>query len=175
MRQSGATPFLRGGSSASNVVDAYNASLTRTTPTALSTARDSLAGASAGDYALFGGGYANNSISDVVDAYNASLTRTTPTALSAARQNLAGASVGDYTLFAGGYASDNSSAVDAYCENGNYVLSINVPAVSIYFINGVTSAEVFTLTGDTVYAESADAFSGYIKHGFTISGLISPH
>ena len=57
--------------SSSNVVDAYNASLTRSTPTALSTARYQLAATTVGDYALFGGGTTGNS-SSVVDAYTAS-------------------------------------------------------------------------------------------------------
>ena len=53
-----------------STVDAYNTSLTRSTPAALSTARDLLAGASVGEYALFAGGYNGNSIySSTVDAY----------------------------------------------------------------------------------------------------------
>ena len=85
------------------------------TATALSVARRYLAGASVGNYALFGGGYAG-SYTDVVDAYNTSLTRSTPTALSVARYSLAGASVGDYALFGGGYTSSYSASavVDAY-------------------------------------------------------------
>ncbi len=64
----------------SDVVDAYNTSLTRSTPTALSVGRYYPTGASVGSYALFGGGY-TGSYSDVVDAYSTSLTRSTPTAL----------------------------------------------------------------------------------------------
>ena len=41
---------------ASTVVDAYNASLTRSTPTALSVARTALGAAAIGNYALFAGG-----------------------------------------------------------------------------------------------------------------------
>src|SRR5690606_17848907 len=55
--------------SASNVVDAYNTSLTRSTPTALSANRYNLAGSSVGDYALFAGG-STVSVSNVVDAYS---------------------------------------------------------------------------------------------------------
>ncbi len=89
--------------------------LVRSTPTALSVARDTLAGASVGNYALFAGGYGAD-YRDTVDAYNASLVRSTPTALSVARRNLAGASVGDYALFAGGYGSSPTykDTVDAY-------------------------------------------------------------
>lgn len=90
--------------------------LTSSTPTALSVARYSLAGASVGNYALFAGGRIGSSAySNVVDAYNASLTRSTPTPLSLARYSLAGASVGDHALFAGGQVGTSSSnAVDAY-------------------------------------------------------------
>ena len=91
----------------------YSDTLNRSTPTALSTARRWLAGASVGDYALFAGGD-TGSYSSVVDAYDTELTRTTPTALSTARGQLAGASVGDYALFAGGDTGSYSSVVDAY-------------------------------------------------------------
>ena len=58
-----------GGSSVTNVVDAYNSSLVRSTPTALSKSRMELAATSVGDYALFGGGKSSSSTSNVVDAY----------------------------------------------------------------------------------------------------------
>ena len=57
-----------GGYPASSVVDAYDTSLTRTTPTPLSVARSGLVATTVGDYALFGGG-TTGSLSDVVDAY----------------------------------------------------------------------------------------------------------
>ena len=108
----------------SDVVDAYNKSLIRSTPTVLSVARDCLAGASIGtDYALFGGGvsytYSGEMPYDVVDAYDKSLTRSTPTVLDVARYSLAGGSVGNYALFGGGklYNSNSSTyydTVDAY-------------------------------------------------------------
>jgi len=103
------------GSTYSSTVDAYDASLTRTTPKALSSTREKLAGASVGNYALFAGGYSGSTYRSTVDAYDASLTRTTPTALSSARYALAGASVGNYALFAGGYGGGSyRDTVDAY-------------------------------------------------------------
>ena len=86
------------------------------TATALSAARDYLATASVGNYALFGGGN-TGAVSAVVDAYDISLVRTTPTALSAARRFLAAASVGDYVLFGGGYTGTYSDVVDVYQYN----------------------------------------------------------
>ena len=107
-------------------VDAYNKSLTRSTPTELSVARYHLAATAVGDYALFGGGYYNKSTSSIsftsggsttVDAYNKSLTRSTPTELSAGRGQPAATTVGDYALFGGGTTDDYDDAVstvDAY-------------------------------------------------------------
>ena len=56
------------------VVDAYNAALQRTTPAELSQARHGLAGASAGNYVIFAGGFGydnagGNSALDTADAY----------------------------------------------------------------------------------------------------------
>ena len=53
-----------------NTVDAYDTSLTQSTPTALSVARYWLAGASVGNYVLFAGGHSSgSSYGDTVDAY----------------------------------------------------------------------------------------------------------
>ena len=97
-------------------LNAYDTSLTRSVPTALSSGRSGLAATAVGGYALFGGGYNSGSpkYSAVVDAYDASLTRSTPTALSTARQDLSAATVGKYALFAGGYTGSYSAVVDAY-------------------------------------------------------------
>ena len=53
----------------SATVDAYNTSLVRSTPTALSKARGALAATTVGSYGLFGGGGANNGLA-TVDVYN---------------------------------------------------------------------------------------------------------
>ena len=100
-----------------NTVDAYNTSLTRTTPTALSVARHRLTATTVGNYALFGSGSNGKSFQNTVDAYNTSLTRTTPTALSVARECLAATTVGNYALFGGGGSISDTNTyatVDAY-------------------------------------------------------------
>lgn len=101
------------------IVDAYNASLTRTTPTALSEGREMLEGTNVESYALFGGGSNSSYVpTATVDAYNTDLTRTTPTALSQARKSLAATAVGNYALFGGGQVPDSySTVVDAYDLN----------------------------------------------------------
>ena len=53
-----------------DTVDAYDYTLTRSTPTALSAARYSLAATTVGNYALFGGGFGDAPTNkDTVDAY----------------------------------------------------------------------------------------------------------
>ena len=77
-----------------SVVDAYDESLTRTTATALSRARN-CTGVTVGGYALFAGGINSN----VVDVYNTSLTRTTASSLSASGKVYGAATIGSYALF----------------------------------------------------------------------------
>ena len=97
-----------------STVDAYNTSLTRSTPTALSSSRRHLAGASVGNYALFAGGLSGDSVYSKVDAYNTSLTKTIPTTLKIARYSLAATTVGNYALFSGGYNNNSFlTTVDA--------------------------------------------------------------
>ena len=101
----------------SPVVNAYNTSLTQTTPPALSQQSSHLAATTVGGYALFGGGrnYSGSSTFATIDAYDSNLTRTTPTVLSQARGNLAATTVGNYALFGGGYTgSSDSDVVDVY-------------------------------------------------------------
>lgn len=117
--------IISGGTTCYSTVDAYNSSLTRSTPTELSVARAYLAATEAGNYALLGGGLALGSSKTVVDAYNSSLARSTPTELSIARANLAAAGNYFYGLFGGGTSGSSTSAVvDAY----NYQLTRSTPA-----------------------------------------------
>jgi hypothetical protein len=95
-------------------VNAYDISLTRTIPTALSVARRELPAITLGDFAIFGGGHSAYGASSVVDIYDTSLTRTTGTSLSAARYNSAATIIGNYALFGGGNTGSYSSVVDAY-------------------------------------------------------------
>lgn len=100
----------RNSSGYTNTAATINTSLTYSTITGLSSKRALLAGASTGDYALFGGGQGTSTSN--VDAYDASLTKTMPETLSAARQSLSAAGVGGYAIFAGGY--NGLTTTDAY-------------------------------------------------------------
>ena len=100
-----------------SVIEAYNTSLVRSLPTALSVSRSQAATATIGNYALFAGGgtgmYATN-VTAVVDAYNNSLTRSNGSNLTVARKFFTGTTVGNYALFGGGGASSVYATVDAY-------------------------------------------------------------
>ncbi len=117
--ESGALGTAGGKSYKSNDVDAYNSSLTRTTPTdLLGIARTSLAAASVGGYVLFGGGVSDEGYSALVDAYDDKLTRSVPSSeLIQARHELGAAANDNYALFAGGRQSQYSNMVDAYDKN----------------------------------------------------------
>lgn len=103
------------------VVDAYDASLTRTVPEPLSIARSRHGGASVGGRALFGGGYdpnASNKSTASVEAYDGSLTRTTLTSpLSVARRGLRGGAVPGFAIFAMGYDGSDLNTVDVYDDS----------------------------------------------------------
>ena len=147
-----------GGSVYSSVVDAYNTSLTRSTPTALSGARGNLAATTVGNYALFGGGYTGENKS-TVDAYNTSLTRSTPTALSGGRRGLAATTVGDYALFGGGLGpigSIASSTVDAYYVNNK----VQVYPGTIYKLGSMSSESTSSIMQEI---ETTAPITGYIK------------
>ncbi len=106
---------------ASDSVDKYSPSGTRTTLTALSIARYDLAAATDGNgNVLFGGGQKNDSGNNTVDKYSPSGTRTTLTALSISRYDLAAATDGQgNVLFGGGSGTTYYySTVDKYSPSG---------------------------------------------------------
>lgn len=107
--------LIGGGDMHSLKMDAYNASLTKSSAPDLSVGRYSMRGGSVGNYALFAGG--TDDKDNIVDAYNTSLSKISATKLSVVRDNLASATVGNYVLFAGGYSMFEHayrSTVDAY-------------------------------------------------------------
>ena len=98
----------------SSTVDAYSASLVRSTPTELSVARNNPATTTVGNYGLFGGGYGGG-FRNTVDAYDATLVHSTPTPLSKGASGFAATTVGNYGLFGGGRNDEGYiSRVDAY-------------------------------------------------------------
>lgn len=117
----GTYALFSGGWTGSNApttsVTAYNKSLTKSTPTALSVARRNMASASIGSYALFAGGAgttAASTKSKIVSAYNTSLTRSLPTAIYTAVEHGWGGSVlSSFAFFSGGTDSDGDDVSTA--------------------------------------------------------------
>lgn len=133
-----------------NVVNAYDKSLTRTLPTALGIEKYSHGGATvANKYAIFAGGSyktgdtssSSSKFTATVDAYDSSLTRTNPTNISSAREQLKGGSIGDYVLFASGvsgtyYTANNK--MDVY----NSSLTLSSGTTLNYGVQGYGVANV---------------------------------
>lgn len=96
-------------------VTAYDKSLTRVVPAALSEAKTKPVAARAGNYILFAGGSVSYKPSDRVDAYDLFLTRVSAEPLSVTRDSFAGTTLRDYAIF-GGWSPESSSrgAVDVY-------------------------------------------------------------
>lgn len=86
-----------------NRVNAYNTSLTRTTPSSLSQSKSNMGAAVAGNYAVFCGGIMSSGGSKIFEAYNNNLSRTAlSTSLIKPMGQMAGASAEDVAFFAGG-------------------------------------------------------------------------
>jgi hypothetical protein len=169
--QSGYALFAGGfGDGYSDVVDAYDSRLTKTTtPDPLSQARSELAATTVifpggSEYALFAGGYGiGNVLSDVVDAYDSRLTKTTLTTLSQVRYHLVATTLATtggsgYALFGGGTGNDYvySAAVDVYGPQ-NY--KVQVFPETKYSFNG--SEELVSDTWQEI--NISGSLIGYIK------------
>lgn len=103
----------------SAVVDAYDVTLTRTSPkNNLGIGYKNLEATSVGDFVFFAGGGPLTATSSQVVRYNSTLTRAGPTSLYYSVTNLAAASNQNYALFAGGISNSSSSGcrdtVNAY-------------------------------------------------------------
>jgi hypothetical protein len=116
-------------SSAVNIVDAYNTSLTRTSPNTLSYSTQAAATSFNSNYFAIAGGYVSSFSSAVstVNVFNTSFTRSTPTVLGEARwwsNGNGGCSVGDFLLFGGGTNTSGSSRPNVYAYDNSLTRSI---------------------------------------------------
>lgn len=140
--------LFAGGATTSNLtqssvqtVDAYNASLTRSSATNLTNKLTYHGGTSVGEYVLFGGGRLATTDYATVDAYNATLSKSNPTVLSQARFRLGAGKTASYAIFAGGSSSISGGVynkVDAY----NSSLTRSTPTALSVARAGVGSATV---------------------------------
>lgn len=132
-----------GNSAYTTVVYAFNSSLTRTNPTALSTARGDGNGGQVGEYAIMAGGHTAWNVFNSVDAYDSSLTKSTPSSLTIARSNIGKANVGDYILFAGGESGSGTEYFEEVANIDAYDSSLTkITSASLWHaIQGVTGVE----------------------------------
>lgn len=120
--QNGVYSLFAGGpisdNSYSDVVDAYNYSLTQQSAEPLSVGRQRFNGGRLGDFAVFAGGEASGGYTGQTDVYNTGLTRETKDGLSTPRTDPVPANTGNYLLFGGGGRSNTRHAtVDVYQLN----------------------------------------------------------
>lgn len=148
-----------------DTVDAYTASLTRSTPTVLSTKMSDVIGVTVGTHALF-----TYTTGVILNDYDASLVRTIPAALTTIQRPTSAATVGRYALFAGGQNSsgDIVSTIEAYEA---FAAEIPIPSFSKYYFDGVTESEKTTILGTTL--KSAVPLTGYIEKITELSGTMS--
>lgn len=129
------------------IVDAYGATLTKTTPSSLSAARCGLSGAFVGQYFLFGGGNTGgitqppSSASDVVDYYDDGLTRGTLTSLSSISYNLSATQISNYAMFGGGYGGGNM--LNAYDSKLTRTVGTPLSASRYYLSSGTLDNHAF--------------------------------
>ena len=111
----------------SKLVTAYNQSLTRSLPTALSNTRASLSAVTIEENILFGGGsISSGSYSSLVEVYNGSLTKSTISNLNVARHSLGSTSIGEHAIFCGGRTNEGySNIVDAYNSKLTKISSVS--------------------------------------------------
>lgn len=136
-------------------MDAYDTSLTQTVLTSLSEAREQLAAAEVGTYALFGGGANASGYRATIDAYDTSFTRSIPTPLSMGRTLLAGTTIGelDFAIFGGGRTDAAQNTVDVYDKN----LTRTIPTTLSASRSGLLAGPI------GVYALFAGGWTGTIE------------
>lgn len=174
----GGNTSVQGASSntTSNVVDAFDSKLVRSSPSSyLTYARVGIAATHIGDYALFGGGYNISSYFNTIDVYNKSLTKQTKT-LSRGKSSLAATHVGNYAIFAGGrYDSNgltNCNIVDTY--NSSLVHSTQASLSSARHNLSAThigNYAIFAGGYDSFYTNAVDVYSVSMTKINTVQAL----
>lgn len=127
-------------------IDAYDTSLTKSSPTGWSAERKNCGAAAIGDHALFAGGGDDNGnkVQSSVDAYDASLTRSSAPALTGPRRLVGAAIAGDHALFAGG--------VNRSGDTTRYYKTVDAYSASLTrtSVDTMSSGNKYSLKGTTV-------------------------
>lgn len=146
----------------------YDASLTQTKLTDLSSAKCNCATANTTNHLIFAG-WVNNTNSNTTDAYDNSLTRSTITALGTARYYLAGASIGEYAIFAGGKDDSMSySLVECYDAALTKHTLENLSAIRTNF-QGASFAGYAVFGGGTTATPYIDRYNASLTRDTTIA------
>lgn len=152
---------LFGGGDNGNLVDtveAYDTSLTRTIPTALSSSRYGLSAARAGDYIIFYGG------GDYVDMYNKSLTRTFIS--QKAYYGSAGVTYNNHAVFAGGTTLSSKptsySSVISFDSSLTMMMLANL-ASSAGYLGAAIAGEFLLFGGGGKGSTASGANSGTVS------------
>lgn len=125
-----------------NTVNAYNSNFTRFIPSELlSVPRERMATATAGDYALFVAGRAENGVvTNRVDAYDLNLVRTVASNYYKAKEGAFGASAGGNAVFTGGRDGDSYAyATSVYSPTLVHTYTADYPRGAAY--GAATSVE----------------------------------
>lgn len=146
----------------------YDASLTQTKLTDLSSAKCNCATANTTNHLIFAG-WVNNTNSNTTDAYDNSLTRSTITALGTARYYIAGASIGEYAIFAGGKDDSTSySLVECYDAALTKHTLENLSAIRTNF-QGASFAGYAVFGGGTTSTQYIDRYNASLTRDTTIA------
>ena len=153
---------LKPGLFSVKTVDAYNTSLTKSTPAEMPWERGYHASAAIGGYALFAGGEERTTSGSQflwsTDVYNASLTLSRAPNLSdpGGVLNMGAAVVGNYALFAGGMADGRGNAsvkVNVYDTSLTHTMATNLNGKPREYVRGASVGNYALFAGgnDTYY------------------------
>lgn len=131
-------------------VDAWNNSLTHSSPSRLDTGRGVTAATYVGNYAIFGGGYVGGGsdggsgcVTDI-DVYDTSLTKVSNVSRLAATVPYVATHVKDYAIFVGGNSWDQGS-IEAF--NSSLTKTVLYTASTLGYGTGATTVEGYALFG----------------------------
>ena len=155
---------LKPGLFSVKTVDAYNTSLTKSTPAEMPWERGYHASAAIGGYALFAGGEqrttSGSQFMRSTDVYNASLTLSRAPYLSDSGGvlNMGAAVVGNYALFAGGMADGRGNAsvkVNVYDTSLTHTMATNLSGKPREYVRGASVGNY------ALFAGGKDTYYGY--------------
>ena len=155
---------LKPGLFSVKTVDAYNTSLTKSTPAEMPWERGYHASAAIGGYALFAGGEqrttSGSQFMRSTDVYNASLTLSRAPNLSDSDGvlNMGAAVVGNYALFAGGMADGRGNAsvkVNVYDTSLTHTMATNLNGKPREYVRGASVGNY------ALFAGGKDTYYGY--------------